>query len=91
MNSHTEKIGARRQRIRADHTRIRLILFLSLVIALLLAAAMNENRDLSSQTLAVFTTGVPILLLGAVFPLVCLIAGGIRKRLIPKNQEGGES
>ena len=52
---------------------------------------MNENRDLSSQTLAVFTTGVPILLLGAVFPLVCLIAGGIRKRLIPKNQEGGES
>ena len=60
-------------------------------IALLLAAAMNENRDLSSQTLAVFTTGVPILLLGAVFPLVCLIAGGIRKRLIPKNQEGGES
>ena len=36
MNSRTEKIGARRQRIRADHTRIRLILFLSLVAALLL-------------------------------------------------------
>ena len=42
MNSHTEKIGARRQRIRADHTRIRLILFLSLVIALLLAAVFAE-------------------------------------------------
>ena len=42
MNSHTEKIGARRQQIRADHTRIRLILFLSLVIALLLAAVFAE-------------------------------------------------
>ena len=42
MNSRTEKIGARRQRIRADHTRIRLILFLSLVAALLLAAVFAE-------------------------------------------------
>ena len=42
MNSHTEKIGALRQWIRADHTTIRLILFLSLVIALLLAAVFAE-------------------------------------------------
>lgn len=42
MSPHTEKMAARRQRIRADHTRIRLILFLSLVIALLLAAVFAE-------------------------------------------------
>ena len=42
MSPHTEKMATRRQQIRADHTRIRLILFLSLVIALLLAAVFAE-------------------------------------------------
>lgn len=42
MSPHTEKMAMRRQQIRADHTRIRLILFLSLVIALLLAAVFAE-------------------------------------------------
>lgn len=56
-------------------------------LGLIFAAAMNENQSLSSQVLAVFTTGLPILLLGTVIPLICLAVGAIRKRLLPPKKE----
>lgn len=60
-------------------------------LGLIFAAAMNENRLLSSRVLAIFTTGLPILLLGAVLPLLCLAVGAVRKRLVPPEKKGDQS
>lgn len=55
-----------------------------------IAGCMNQVPRFSDGARAVFSTGIPILLLCAVLPAVCLIAGAVRHRLFPaKAKEGG--